>query len=151
MDYSGIYEAYQQIYEQPQVSPEDIFECVVNYLLDEGYCDSEESALLVAEAAGVDWILDIVEAADNTIRTVFGPGGKGIPMPLSGLTLRRPSGGFAVRAQRLIKNDKEANQRVTARREREEMITKARNRREKRNPKGGNGYPTRKNDGADDY
>ena len=67
MDYSGIYEAYQQIYEQP---PEDIFECVVNYLLDEGYCDSEESALLVAEEAGVDWILNIVEAADNTIRTV---------------------------------------------------------------------------------
>jgi len=76
MDYSGIYEAYQQIYEQPQVSPEDIFECVVNYLLDEGYCDSEESALLVAEAAGVDWILDIVEAADNTILWTRGPNGE---------------------------------------------------------------------------
>jgi hypothetical protein len=74
----------------------DVFDCILEYLITEGYADTDESALVIMANMSEEWREEIVEKADNTIRLVYGKGGKGVPIKGgSGNVLREPNVGFA--------------------------------------------------------
>lgn len=100
----------------------DNYDLILSHLLDEGYADSEDAALQIMSNMSEDWLDQIVEKADNTIRLVYGKGGKGIPLNgHSGYFLRRPNVGFAQQGMNFRNATKDAHNRASAsEREREE-------------------------------
>jgi hypothetical protein len=74
----------------------DIYDIVSEYLVSEGFCDSHEDADVIMANMSEEWRDEILEKADNTIRLVYGKGGKGVPIKGgSGNVLRTPNVGFA--------------------------------------------------------
>lgn len=72
----------------------DLYDLVLDYLLDEGFCDDEEAATVIMTHMSSEWRDCILEKADNTIRLVYGKGGKGVPFGNDGNVLRTPNVGF---------------------------------------------------------
>jgi hypothetical protein len=74
----------------------DLYDIVSEYLVSEGFCESYEDADVIMANMSEEWREDILEKADNTIRLVYGKGGKGVPIKGgSGNVLRKPNVGFA--------------------------------------------------------
>jgi hypothetical protein len=80
-----------------EVETLDLYDVVLEHLLDEGYADTVESAEEIMVNMSEEWREEIIgEKADNTIRLVYGKGGKGVPIKDgSGNVLRKPNVGFA--------------------------------------------------------
>lgn len=66
----------------PKVTPSlpesvDLYDVVLDHLLDEGYADTEENAITIMANMSEEWIDEILdEAADNVIMTVKSPSGQ---------------------------------------------------------------------------
>ena len=74
----------------------DLYDLVSEYLVSEGFCESYEDADVIMANMSEEWREDILEKADNTIRLVYGKGGKGVPIKGGGgNVLRKPNVGFA--------------------------------------------------------
>jgi len=74
----------------------DLYDVILSHLLDEGFADTEKNAITIMANMSEAWIDTILEKADNTIRLVYGKGGKGVPInDGSGNVLRKPNVGFA--------------------------------------------------------
>lgn len=79
--------------ETPQNEGYDLYDLIFDYLLDEGYADTEEAATVIMANMSEDWIDDIcgevldeevLGARKGTIRSVIGKGGKSIKYVQSG-------------------------------------------------------------------
>ena len=89
--WEDMYEMYVNLDEEY-----DTFDAILEHLVAEGYADTNESALVIMANMSEEWREEIVEKADNTIRLVYGKGGKGVPIRgSSGYVLREPKVGFA--------------------------------------------------------
>jgi hypothetical protein len=54
LDLQGLYDSYKKVYETNDV--------IVDYLIAEGFADSEEGALAIKEHMSVEWLDEIIEA-----------------------------------------------------------------------------------------
>lgn len=57
------------------IRKEDV-DYVLDYLIDEGYTDSYESALVIVEAMSDEWFEDLIDEATKTVMSVSSPEGK---------------------------------------------------------------------------
>jgi hypothetical protein len=90
----------------------DLYDLVLEYLLDEGLCESVEKAEIMMAHMSEEWVDAIVEKADNTIRLVYGKGGKGIPFGSSGNVLRKPNDGFLAQGKSFRAEKRDASSRA---------------------------------------
>ncbi len=91
----------------------DYYDLVLSHLLDEGYADSEDNAEIIMVNMSEEWLDDIIEKADNTIRLVYGKGGSGIPVKgAPGLNLRRPKVGFLQQGKDFRSKNRENRERA---------------------------------------
>jgi hypothetical protein len=79
----SLQEAYMEVVENQQqldeaksdagLTPLDLFDIVIDHLLDEGYADSEESAIAIMDNMSEEWRQSIVEA-DMSAANLNSPG-----------------------------------------------------------------------------
>jgi hypothetical protein len=87
----------------------DLFDYLLEYLVAEGYADTNENAIAIMANMSEEWRSEIFEKADNTIRLVYGKGGKGVPIKDgSGNVLRKPNVGFDKQGDSFRKDTQDA-------------------------------------------
>lgn len=70
--FRSLCEAYQNVYQVEEVEDShideeiDLYDVILNHLLDEGYCDDVESAEIIMANMSEEWRNEILEALDAT-------------------------------------------------------------------------------------
>ena len=94
----GLWEAYQQVYAQPQEEVEvvddapekvkesvDLFDYLLEYLVAEGYADTNKAALVIMANMSEEWKQSIVEGVGGYDDPILGPDTPGGKLVRSGI------------------------------------------------------------------